>query len=166
VGGAERHQRHPARAGARAGDQVAVTGPLGTRPQRPLPRLREGRALAQAGAHAMIDLSDGIATDAGHLAQAGHVGIRIELERLPTDEHTARTAAALGVPDWQAAATAGEDFELCVCVPRKRMERVNNAFKQVSGRDLVWVGRVVEDPGLVLRYKGERQALEGFEHLK
>jgi thiamine-monophosphate kinase len=167
VGWAERDQRLTARAGARAGDQVAVTGPLGGRPHRPLPRLREGRALAQAGAHAMIDLSDGIATDARHLAEASGVGVRIELERLPTDEHTTRRAAELELPEWQVAATAGEDYELCVCVPRKRMERVNNAFKQVSGRDLVWVGRVVEEPtGLVLRYKGERQALQGFEHLR
>ncbi len=168
VGWAERDQKLVGREGARPGDQIAVTGPLGGRRRRPLPRLREGRALAQAGAHAMIDLSDGIATDAGHLAEASGVGVRIELERLPTDQATASTAAALSVPDWQAAAIAGEDYELCVCVPRKRIERVNNAFKAISGRDLVWVGRVVEDgpTGLVLRYKGERQLLQGFEHLR
>lgn len=166
VGWAERDQRLTAREGARPGDQIAVTGPLGGRLRRPVPRLREGRALAQAGAHAMIDLSDGLATDARHLANANRLGVRIELEQLPTDEATARTAAKLGVPEWQAAATAGEDYELCVCVPRKRMERVNNAFKQVSGHDLAWIGRVVEGPqGLVLRYKGERQDLHGFEHL-
>lgn len=166
VGWAERDQRLTAREGALPGDQVAVTGPLGGRPHRPIPRLREGRALAQAGARAMIDLSDGIATDARHLAQASGVGVRIELDKLPTDERTERTAQELGIPEWQAAASSGEDFELCVCVPRKRMERVNNAFKAVSGRDLIWVGRVVEEPGLVLRYKGERQELQGFEHLR
>lgn len=167
VGWAERDQRLTGREGAHAGDQVAVTGPLGGRPRRPMPRLREGRALAQAGARAMIDLSDGLATDARHLADASGLGVRIELERLPTDEATARTAAELGVPEWQAAASAGEDYELCVCVPRRRVERVNNAFKQVSGHDLIWIGRVVESPqGLVLRYKGERQDLHGFEHLR
>jgi thiamine-monophosphate kinase len=167
VGWAERDQRLTGREGARVGDQIAVTGPLGRRERRPMPRLREGRALAQAGVHAMIDLSDGIATDARHLADANQLGVRIELEHLPTDEATARTAAELGVPEWQAAATAGEDYELCVCVSRKRMDRVNNAFTQVSGRDLTWIGRVVEGPpGLVLRYKGERQELHGFEHLK
>lgn len=167
VGWAERDQRLTGREGARPGDQIAVTGPLGGRRRRPMPRLREGRALAQAGAHAMIDLSDGIATDARHLADASGLGVRIELERLPTDEATARTAAELGIPEWQAAATAGEDYELCVCVGRKRAERVNNAFKHASGRDLIWIGRVVEGPpGLVLRHKGERKDLHGFEHLR
>lgn len=169
VGWAERDQRLVGREGARAGDQVAVTGPLGTRPTRPLPRLREGRALAQAGSHAMIDLSDGIATDALHVAQASGVTIRIDLDLLPTSEATEATAAKLGIPDWQAAATAGEDYELCVCVPRKRMERVTEAFKRATDgeRELTWVGRVVEGPpGVVLRHKGQRQALHGFEHLR
>jgi thiamine-monophosphate kinase len=168
VGWAERDQKLIGRDAARAGDQVAVTGVLGSRARRPMPRLKEGRALAGAGTHAMIDLSDGIATDALHIAQASGVTVRIELERLPTDEGTRRTAAELGVPDWQAAATAGEDYELCVCVPRKRMERASEAYKRATGTgELTWVGRVVEGPpAVVLRHKGERQSLQGFEHLR
>jgi thiamine-monophosphate kinase len=167
VGWAERDQRLVGREGARPGDQIAVTGTLGGRPSRPEPRLKEGRALAQAGAHAMIDLSDGIASDALRLAEASGVTARIELEKLPTDERTERIAAEMGVPAWQAAATAGEDYELCVCVPRKRMERASEAYRRASGgRELTWVGRVVEGPpGVVMRYKGERQDLHGFEHL-
>jgi thiamine-monophosphate kinase len=167
VGWAERDQRLVGRESARPGDQIAVTGTLGGRPRRPTPRLKEGRALAQAGAHAMIDLSDGIASDVLRIAEASGVTARIELERLPTDEATERTAAQMGVPPWQAAATAGEDYELCVCVPRKRIERVTEAYKRASGgRELTWVGRVVEGPpSTVLRYKGERHDLRGFEHL-
>lgn len=168
VGWAERDQRLVGREGARPGDQIAVTGTLGGRPPRPEPRLKEGRALAQAGVHAMIDLSDGIASDALRLAEASGLTARIELEKLPTDERTGRTAAEMGVPPWQAAATAGEDYELCVCVPRKRIERANEAYKRASGgRELTWVGRVVEGPpSVVMRYKGERQELRGFEHLR
>src|SRR6202035_2038678 len=70
VGWAERDQKLLGRDGARPGDLVGVTGVLGRRPQRPSPKLREGRAMAPAGAHAMIDLSDGLATDARHIAES------------------------------------------------------------------------------------------------
>ena len=86
VGWAERDQKLIGRDGARPGDLVGVTGTLGTRARRPMPRLREGRAIAPAGAHAMIDLSDGLATDAEHLAQASGVVLKLELEKLPIDE--------------------------------------------------------------------------------
>jgi thiamine-monophosphate kinase len=164
VGWAERDQKLIGRDGARPGDLVGVTGTLGARARRPLPRLREGRAIAPAGAHAMIDLSDGLATDAGHLARSGGVALKIELERLPTDERTERTARALDVPLWEAAATAGEDYELCVCVPRKRADRVSAACERV-GTKLTWIGHVSEGwPGVVLRHEGRKQTLAGFEH--
>lgn len=168
VGWAEREQQLIGRDGARAGDQVAVSGTLGGRPARPLPRLKEGRALAQAGAHAMIDLSDGIATDALHIARSSGVTIVIDLERLPIDERTQRTAERLGVPDWSAAATAGEDYELCVCVPPERIDGVSDAYGRASGgRELTWVGGVTDGPPeIVLRHAGVRQSLRGFEHLR
>ncbi len=164
VGWAERDQKLLGRDGARAGDLVGVTGTLGGRSRRPLPRLREGRAIAPAGAHAMIDLSDGLASDARHIARSSGVVLEIDLERLPTDEQTQRTAERLGIPAWQAAASAGEDYELCVCVPRKRAERVSQACERV-GAKLTWVGHVSEgEPDLVLRHEGRKQALMGFEH--
>jgi thiamine-monophosphate kinase len=164
VGWAERDQKLVGRDGARPGDLVGVTGTLGGRPQRPLPKLREGRTIAPAGVHAMIDLSDGIATDAFHIARASGVIVKIELHKLPTDERTQRTAEALGVPVWEAAATAGEDYELCVCVPRKRIERVTQACQRAK-TTLTWVGRVVEgEPDVVLRHEGRRHRLSGYEH--
>lgn len=164
VGWAERDQKLIGRDGARPGDVVGVTGTLGGRPARPMPKLREARALAPAGVHAMIDLSDGIASDALHLARAGGVTLEIDLEKLPTDERTERRARELGVPAWQAAATTGEDYELCVCVPPRRLERVKQAALR-AGVELTWVGRVLEgEPGLVLRHAGQRQLLTGYEH--
>jgi len=164
VGWAERDQKLIGRDGARPGDLVGVTGTLGTRPRRPMPRLREGRAIAPAGTHAMIDLSDGLATDAGHLARSSGVVLKIDLDQLPIDEQTERTANALGVAPWEAAATAGEDYELCVCVPRKRADRVSAACER-TGTKLTWVGHVSEGwPGVVLRHEGRKQTLTGFEH--
>jgi thiamine-monophosphate kinase len=172
VGWAEREQRLLGRDGARAGDLVGVTGTLGGRPQRPQPRLREGQAIASAGADAMIDLSDGLATDALHIARSSGVVLEIDLDRLPTDERTHRTAERLGIPAWQAAASAGEDYELCVCAPRALTERVSQACER-AGAKLTWVGQVSEGdpqpgqeavPELVLRHEGRKQTLVGFEH--
>jgi thiamine-monophosphate kinase len=164
VGWAERDQKLIGRDGARPGDLVGVTGALGTRPRRPLPRLREGRAIAPAGAHAMIDLSDGLATDALHIARASGVALEIDLDELPTDERTRRGAEELGVPVWEAAAAAGEDYELCVCAPRKRADRVLQACER-AGVKLTWVGHVNGgEPGVVLRHEGREQVLTGFEH--
>jgi thiamine-monophosphate kinase len=164
VGWAERDQKLIGRDNARPGDLVGVTGTLGGRPHRPLPKLREGRAIAPAGVHAMIDLSDGIATDALHIARNSGVILKIDLDKLPIDERTQRTAEALGVPAWQAAATAGEDYELCVCVPPRRIERVTQACERAETK-ITWVGRVVAgEPGVILRHEGRKQALTGFEH--
>ncbi|HEU0251291.1 MAG TPA: thiamine-phosphate kinase [Solirubrobacteraceae bacterium] len=164
VGWAERDQKLIGRDAARPGDLVGVTGTLGTRPRRPIPKLREARAIAPAGVHAMIDLSDGIATDALHLARASGVTLKIDLDKLPIDERTQVTARELGVPSWQAAATAGEDYELCVCVPPRRLERVNQAAQRAE-TPIAWVGRVIDgEPGVILRHHGERQQLSGYEH--
>jgi thiamine-monophosphate kinase len=164
VGWAERDQKLIGRDGARPGDLVGVTGTLGGRPRRPMPRLREGRAIAPAGTHAMIDISDGLATDARHIAQSSGVVLKIDLDELPVDERTRSTAEELGVPVWEAAATAGEDYELCVCVPRKRADRASSAAER-AGTKITWVGHVSEGwPGVVLRHEGRKQTLTGFEH--
>jgi thiamine-monophosphate kinase len=108
LGRAERPVR---RSGGRPGDVLAVTGPLGGQAAqsytgRVMPRSDEGCALA-AVATAMIDLSDGIATDAVRLARASGAGAVVELERLPR---------APGATVEQAA-TGGEDYELLVALP-------------------------------------------------
>jgi thiamine-monophosphate kinase len=159
------------RDGARPGDLVAVTGELGgseagrraldadgdpgaeeavRRHLRPRPLLREGRALAAAGATAMIDLSDGLATDARHVAERSGARLTIRLGDLPR--------AAGATPE--EAATGGDDYELLVTFPPGRRETAEAAAP------LTWIGEVSAGGGLVLLGEdgGPVTGLSGYEH--
>jgi thiamine-monophosphate kinase len=140
------------RHGAQPGDRVGVTGTLGgaadltsERARRPTPRFDLGPGLARAGVTAMIDVSDGVATDARHLAERSEVHIDIELERLPLAD---------GVTDPRIAATAGEDYELLFTA---------GPDVDVPG-DVTWIGEVTEGSGLTLTLDGEPVELSGYEH--
>ena len=100
------------RGGARPGDAVFVTGPLGGRPRRPEPRVGEGIAARGAGATAMVDVSDGLATDLRRL------GIGMALDVVPVADGAS----------WDDALFAGEDYELVFTAPD--VERVLAAFDQ------------------------------------
>jgi thiamine-monophosphate kinase len=168
------------RAGAHSGDVVAVTGELGAAaaalrlldPQSPAdggltpeirdaliarqldprPRLREGRALAAAGATAMIDISDGLGADAGHLARSSGCRLEIDLERLPVAHGVAATVGGEGAA-LELAASGGEDYELLVTMPRDRLEPAREGVGR-DGSTLTEIGYAMEGQGIALRLPG------------
>lgn len=162
LGRAERPVR---RAGARVGDGVWVTGRLGgaalalrerqagrraadpllaRRYDDPEPRLAEGRWLAAHGATAMIDISDGLAADAAHLAAASGVALDIELERVPCWDGVAP----------RAAAASGEEFELLVTLPRAFGHDEAREFRRTNTVDLTRIGTCAAGGGVRLTLDG------------
>jgi thiamine-monophosphate kinase len=142
-----RSDRVPGRSGAKPGDSLVVTGPLGAagaafregRLDRPPLRLREGKELA-AHASAMLDISDGLAVDAAHIAARSRVRCVIDVEKVPLAEGA--TVDDLGF---------GEDYELLAALPQG-----STAFAEI--------GRCEEGEGVELRLRGRLVELGGYEH--
>jgi thiamine-monophosphate kinase len=155
------------RSGARPEDMLLLTGPCGgsaaglralragTGPggayRRPLARLREGQVARGGGAHAMIDVSDGLSLDLHRLADASGVGFRL-------DEVPAAEGATL-----DEALGGGEDYELLLAVSGTDAEGLIGAFEQEGLRLPALVGAVVEDPALRLFGDGPLERL-GWQH--
>lgn len=173
------------RAGARPGDELWVTGPLGAAAAavrlwnggqeppaalraafaRPVPRVETARALGAAGAlRALVDLSDGLAGDAGHLAAAGDVRVVLEAARIPVAEQVRESLgeeAALEV-----ALRGGEDYELCFAAPPGSV--AEHGPGERAGVSLRRVGRVEPGSGVWLEGRdGSVLRLErgGYDHL-
>lgn len=145
------------RKGARVGDVVCVTGRLGgsvetvqgyTRHLDFEPRLRVGRALASHAEfrpHCMIDLSDGLAKDAGHLCRAASVAVVLDAERLPLSAGAIAASQRDGLPVWRHAVGDGEDYELCFTLDPQQAEKL--AAQGIAGAEVSVVGTVVAYQG-------------------
>ena len=172
LGTAERPVR---RAGAKAGDGVWVTGTLGgagralaglqtgraldaklrDRYAKPEPRIKAGLWLASHGATAMIDISDGLAQDAGQLAAASGVAVAIQIEKLPCWPGVAPAAAA----------ASGEEFELLVTLPAAFKDAAT--FVKATGLPLTRIGSCAEGQGLQLTEVRQRVVTPlGFDHFR
>jgi thiamine-monophosphate kinase len=170
------------RRGAEVGNGLWVTGRLGgaraalhawlhgrqpaagarSRFAHPQPRIAAGRWLAQHGATAMIDLSDGLAGDARHLAAASGLAVKINLDSLPLAEQVRSEALALGVSEAQFAAEGGEDYELLVSLPESFAAA--DAFARDCGIPLTRIGEAARGNGVEFVLAGRSIDLHGFSH--
>jgi thiamine-monophosphate kinase len=183
------------RSTAHAGDVIAVTGSLGRSAAglalleatpalssvpgdaradvtaahlRPRPRTREGQWLSEAGGvTSMIDLSDGLATDLGHLCEESGVGARVDLKRIPIEASVHAVALALGRDTLHWATGGGEDYELLLTCSREAFDRLASGLARATGTQLTAVGEMTR-AAEGIRYLdacGEAVSVRsGFEH--
>lgn len=179
------------RGGARPGDILAVTGPLGASRaglhladtidvldaklaeealaahRRPQPRVQEGYFLAaSAHVHAMMDVSDGLSTDVARMAARS--GCAAVIEDVPVAGSAAAMAAARGENAQAYALAGGEDYELLVAVQPRAFGYLRARFLKRFGRPLLAVGRVREGSGAFLHADGGEEPLAptGWDHLR
>jgi thiamine-monophosphate kinase len=180
------------RGGARDGDAIAITGEVGgaaaglmllerpalgagldpsvaerlrTRQLEPRPRLAAGEALARAGASAMIDVSDGVAADAAHLAEASGVAARIEVELVPRQVGVDELATAAGIEAVELALGGGEDYELLVTIAPEHFDAATAALASI-GETLTAIGSIGPGRGVELSEAGARRGeIAGFDQL-
>lgn len=161
------------RSGAQAGDDLYVSGHLGDarlaleafrglvslpqsvfnaarmRMETPSPRVALGQAL-RGTAHAMADISDGLLGDLGHILKASHVGAEIELAATSSLMETASLWSCPPDLAMTCVLSGGDDYELVFCAPPSASARVHTAA-QASGTRITRIGRITENPALILR---------------
>jgi thiamine-monophosphate kinase len=188
----ETRGRHLTRAGARIGDVLAVTGSLGKSAVglvclkklgrnalkrfpncvrahlMPLPKIEEARLLVKhSGAHALIDISDGLSSDLHRLADASSVGVSINEHDLVIDGETRRAATFSGKSALDLAVHGGEEYELLVAIDPRSFDEIQGEFK-LKGLQLYPIGRVSARRGKIkwVRSSGKIETLspKGWDH--
>ncbi len=178
------------RTGARSGDRLLVTGTLGAsavgrtllersaeRPDdtglaaahlRPTPRVHEGRVAALSHwSSAMMDLSDGLATDLWRMCEANGLGVWIDEAAVPVDPRTREVAKRFDVDTFEAVMFGGEDYELLIAAPAARADALATRVRKDIGTPVTFIGEFV-DPVQGRRVKRGRKWIplehRGWDH--
>jgi thiamine-monophosphate kinase len=182
------------RAGAQVGDEIWVTGTLGSakaglevlshpqavvglrttdvlsRYRRPQPRLHEAQFLRQhARLHSLLDISDGLSSDLRHVCEASGVGAELHAAAIPMTEDVRQIALALQAEPLHFALHGGEDFELCITAPPGSIDGIQAAFTQQFHCPLVRVGTIRPGRAVQLRLpQGDLMLLpaRGYDHFR
>lgn len=177
--------RYVTRKGAQRNDRLLVTGPLGRAAAglhalkhgegesilieaqlRPRPRIAEGQWLAQQeGVRAMVDISDGLAQDAGHLAKAAGIGVDIALDGLPAADPLLDYCRQADLDADAFRLSGGEDYELAVAVDPDRAPRIVDDFRAAFAKECYIVGQF-SDNWHGVHLNGETIERGGFDHFK
>lgn len=170
------------RSGAVAGHSIYVTGNLGssagglqailkgwemtpevssliTSHMKPMPRLTEGQALLESGlVGAMMDVSDGIASDLRHILKASGVGASVDLDSLPMADELRSVCLKYGQDAHELAASGGEDYELLFTAPRE--------IENLLDFPVYRIGEIVPGDSLIWMWNGNAMDLDikGFNH--
>jgi thiamine-monophosphate kinase len=184
------------RSGASAGERIAVTGTLGASAaglllsrsskdvlsesltagwgrqllrahERPTPRIGEGETLAQSGATAMMDLSDGLSRDLPRLCRASGIGAVIRADRVPLAPAVAVNAERLGIDPLDVALSGGEDYELLAVLPAGVIDDAAERLRDRFGVPLTEIGETTVREGItIVGDDGEERPLEpkGWDH--
>lgn len=171
------------RKGAKAGDYLVITNTLGMSAAgliaslhrhdvpallaahyRPTPRIMEGKWLAsQPSVHAMIDISDGLVQDAGHLAKANRLGVNIVTSDLQPDPQLAKYCWENRLDAMELMLAGGEDYELAFAVAEGEYDLLCTQFRQEIRTPLQRIGQFTLD-WTGVRVDGRPTTLRGFEH--
>jgi len=184
------------RSGAHPGDRVLVTGRVGDaaagvallldpalkapepyasealeRQLAPTPRVKEGALIGSLGAAtAMIDVSDGIAGDLGHICEKSGVSARLDAERLPVHAENRKLSRSARGSEWHFALRGGEDYELLFTAPPERAEDLARRITGETGTPVAVIGQILprDHPSELVLPGGERVPLggAGWDHFR
>ncbi|PIE43963.1 MAG: thiamine-phosphate kinase [Gammaproteobacteria bacterium] len=150
--------------------QTALTKRLVAAHHLPQPQIKQGQWLAeQSSVHAMMDISDGIASDLQHILDASKKSAKVELNQLPISNDLVAAARTYGWNRYRLAAGGGEDYQLLITVRSDAMKQLNTGFIEVFNSPLYPIGTIHPGPGKITwQKKGHKikNLIEGFNHFK